>query len=90
MRPLGSHADGDDVVHLRRGLGQPETGAREAHRFAPEHLGAEGLPAGSPWDTGLIEQGLIAYEAPLYQVSELPDPTPSSRAEGLQRLGDIL
>lgn len=38
----------------------------------------------------LIERGLVAYEAPLYQVLELPGLTPSPRAGGMHRFGDIL
>ena len=38
----------------------------------------------------LIERGLIAYEAPLYQVLELPSAAPRPRAGGMHRFGDIL
>lgn len=38
----------------------------------------------------LIERSLIAYEAPLYQVLDLPGATPPPRAGGMRRFGDIL
>ena len=40
----------------------------------------------------LVDRGLIAYEAPLYQVLELPNPTnaSSSRRRGLESVGDVL
>jgi hypothetical protein len=38
----------------------------------------------------LVERGLLAYEAPLYQVLELPGSTPAPRVGGSARFGDLL
>jgi hypothetical protein len=38
----------------------------------------------------LVERGLVAYEAPLYQVLELPGSTPVPRAGATARFGDLL
>ena len=38
----------------------------------------------------LVERTLVAYEAPLYQVLELPGATPAPRTAGMHRFGDIL
>ncbi len=46
------HAEGDDVVHLRSGLGQPPARAFPAEGLLAQNLGPHGLPAGGPVDAG--------------------------------------
>lgn len=38
----------------------------------------------------LLDRGLIAYEAPLYQVLELPSTAAAPRTGGMHRFGDVL
>jgi hypothetical protein len=39
---------------------------------------------------GLVEHELVAYEAPLYQVLDLPGPAPEPREEGPVAVADLL